>query len=342
MSFIGEFFKKKGTADTTQKPLLAPEQEEAFKKLLIGADSSFKGPLGSFDPSQIEELSQNKLFELISGGLPGALTEGTEFLSGVLDQEFDPTKGIFPGFKTGVLRGAGEASDVLNRELAIQGGRFGTQGIKEKGLLAERTTDILTNKLAELFDTAQQRKLQAAGGLIDAGTISEQIQQQRLGLGFGAGSLDRLLKNAAAQAKIVEFEKDREFQLRSLTTILGGPSGLTETRKTKESGFKVKGETDVASDLAALFALSSKTLKTGIKGIKNPLDTVKKMEGVEFNWNDTGIKDGGVIAEQIESINKDMTHDINGIKHVKPMMIIGYLIEAVKELSQEVKSLRSA
>ena len=52
------------------------------------------------------------------------------------------------------------------------------------------------------------------------------------------------------------------------------------------------------------------------------------------------MQDGGVIAEEVANIIPDATEDINGIKHIKPMMIIGYLIESIKELNQQLSDLR--
>ena len=79
--------------------------------------------------------------------------------------------------------------------------------------------------------------------------------------------------------------------------------------------------------------MSSIELKENVVPIEDALDKVTKLEGVTFDWRQTNCQDGGVIAEQVEEILPEAVVMVNGVKCIKPMMIIGYLIEAVKELS---------
>ena len=82
-------------------------------------------------------------------------------------------------------------------------------------------------------------------------------------------------------------------------------------------------------------AMSSIILKENINEIDSPLETVKELHGVLFDWKENKQRDGGVIAEELEKIIPSCVVEVNGIKHIKPMMIIAYLIEAVKELSSK-------
>lgn len=78
--------------------------------------------------------------------------------------------------------------------------------------------------------------------------------------------------------------------------------------------------------------------KFNINKINNGLDTIKKLQGVGFNWKDTGLKSYGVIAQELEQIIPDLVStDDNGKKSVNYLGIIGFLIEAVKELSDKVE-----
>ena len=89
-------------------------------------------------------------------------------------------------------------------------------------------------------------------------------------------------------------------------------------------------------------SLSDKTQKTDIVDITNAVDTVNQLEGVEFNWIDNNKKSAGVIAQQLESILPHLveTNEL-GLKSVNYAGIIGYLIEAVKELSERVIELEA-
>ena len=102
---------------------------------------------------------------------------------------------------------------------------------------------------------------------------------------------------------------------------------------------------NVAGDIIA-FASSDKRLKDNIKPIENALDKVNKISGVTFEWNEishkeTGKKDIGVIAQEIEEILPELVDNrSNGYKAVDYPKLTALLIEAVKDLSNQVKELK--
>ena len=89
--------------------------------------------------------------------------------------------------------------------------------------------------------------------------------------------------------------------------------------------------------LGMMAAASDVSLKENIKDIDSALEIVEKLQGVTFDWKQEKQTDGGVIAQELEKVLPEAVVKKNGIKMIKPMMIIGYLIEAVKELSKKVK-----
>jgi len=84
-------------------------------------------------------------------------------------------------------------------------------------------------------------------------------------------------------------------------------------------------------------SLSDATQKSDIVDIGDALVTVKELRGVEFNWKDNGKKSSGVIAQELEKILPHLvdTND-NGLKSVNYSGIIGYLIEAIKDLNDKI------
>jgi hypothetical protein len=88
-------------------------------------------------------------------------------------------------------------------------------------------------------------------------------------------------------------------------------------------------------------ALSDETVKNNIITISNGLSTVNALNGVEFTWKETGKSSAGVIAQELEQILPSLVTENDGIKSVNYLGIIGYLIEAVKELSSRVEKLES-
>ena len=86
--------------------------------------------------------------------------------------------------------------------------------------------------------------------------------------------------------------------------------------------------------------LSDEELKTNITVITNATATVKTIEGVEFNWKDSGKKSAGFIAQKIESsLPHLVATNTEGMKSVNYSAIIAYLVETIKELDSRVKEL---
>ncbi len=86
-------------------------------------------------------------------------------------------------------------------------------------------------------------------------------------------------------------------------------------------------------------SLSDERLKSNIEPIDDALEGVLRLDGVTFNWNNTGKPDMGVIAQQVEAVFPDIVHG-EETKGVNYNGLIGVLIEAVKELKEENDNLR--
>jgi hypothetical protein len=88
-----------------------------------------------------------------------------------------------------------------------------------------------------------------------------------------------------------------------------------------------------------LNSTSDESLKTNIKPLENSLDDICKLEGVSFDWKDTGTPATGFIAQQVEPIFPDLvSEDEEGLKSVNYIGLIGYLVESIKELKKQIDS----
>lgn len=91
----------------------------------------------------------------------------------------------------------------------------------------------------------------------------------------------------------------------------------------------------------AFNSLSDANLKENVCSITGALAKVEQFRGVEFNWADSGAQSYGVIAQEIESILPAIVETADtGVKSVNYAAIIGFLIEAIKELRAEILSLK--
>ena len=111
------------------------------------------------------------------------------------------------------------------------------------------------------------------------------------------------------------------------------------------SGMQVSGDIAATGDVIASCS-SDERLKDNKKNIENALEKVELLNGVEFDWNDKqDVYEGhdiGVIAQEVEKVLPEIvnTRD-NGYKAVKYEKLVPLLIEAIKELSNEIKELKN-
>ena len=90
-----------------------------------------------------------------------------------------------------------------------------------------------------------------------------------------------------------------------------------------------------------LFQSSDMVLKRDISPVSHALETINELTGVDFTWNSNDQRSKGVLAQDVESVLPELVSSFNGTKSVNYNGIVGVLIEAVKQLSQEVEDLKS-
>ena len=100
----------------------------------------------------------------------------------------------------------------------------------------------------------------------------------------------------------------------------------------------------VTGTVAALHfdSLSDLKLKSNVKQIENPIETVKKIDGVTFNWKEDNQASMGVIAQNVEKVIPELiSKDEDDVKSVNYSGLIGLLIETVKEQQKQIDELKS-
>ena len=112
------------------------------------------------------------------------------------------------------------------------------------------------------------------------------------------------------------------------------------------------GRIDASNDIVA-FATSDERLKENVKPLENALLKVSQLSGVEFDWKELTAEekktvhgneghDVGVIAQEVEKVLPEVvTERENGYKAVKYEKMVPLLIEAIKELTEQNKELKS-
>ena len=88
-------------------------------------------------------------------------------------------------------------------------------------------------------------------------------------------------------------------------------------------------------------SLSDVSLKENIRIVEDPLTILKDIEGVKFDWKETGKSTLGVIAQNVETVLPELVdEDDEGIKSVNYSGLISVLIEAVKEQQKQIDELK--
>ena len=86
-------------------------------------------------------------------------------------------------------------------------------------------------------------------------------------------------------------------------------------------------------------AFSDERLKSDIETITNALDKVMNMRGVTFTRD--GREGTGVIAQEMQKVMPEVVHDKSEYMSVAYGNLVGVLIEAIKELKEEVDELKN-
>ena len=98
---------------------------------------------------------------------------------------------------------------------------------------------------------------------------------------------------------------------------------------------------EVAGTVAAtnFDSLSDRKVKTNIQIIQDPIEKIKKIDGVSFNWKSDNKPSLGVIADNVQSVLPEIVSN-NDPKSVNYNGLIGLLIEAVKDQQKQIEELR--
>ena len=113
-------------------------------------------------------------------------------------------------------------------------------------------------------------------------------------------------------------------------------SGVATVTALNATGIYVSGIT-TSQDFDAL---SDMRYKTNVTTVNGALDKVKLLRGVKFDWKESGLSSYGVIAQELEEVLPEIVHGQNP-KTVNYNAIIGILIEAIKELQNEMDRFKS-
>ena len=105
------------------------------------------------------------------------------------------------------------------------------------------------------------------------------------------------------------------------------------------------------TNITAYGSISDERLKENIEVIENPIDKIKDLKGVTFNYKKDGSKSTGLIAQDLEKVlpeavytSKTIGDEINDEESEEHLAIrygntVGLLVEAIKEQQEQIETL---
>ena len=105
-----------------------------------------------------------------------------------------------------------------------------------------------------------------------------------------------------------------------------------------------------AMTASAYNTVSDRRFKTEVRPLTNALASIQALRGVRYQWNTLGVQRGGIagagqvgfIAQEIEAVYPELVSTSpDGYKAVNYAQLTPVLLEAIKELSQQVHTLQT-
>ena len=257
--------------------------------------------------------------------------------------------------KACILDGGGSGAVVydmfdkidLGANAKINGGSFGITA-SEAVALTNKTIDSDSNTItnivnADIKAAAQIDATKIADGSVTStefqyiNTLSSNAQTQISAKLNAALPNDAWISSADGRQRLYFTTNANTVMQFDTQWRVDNNSGTTMLSCDTSGNFVATGNVSAYSDLA---------LKEDIYQIENALEKVKKLRGVHFTRKSDNTKEIGVVANEVEKVIPELVDehqdkDLGVVKTMKYANTVGLLIEAVKDLSDQVEELKN-
>lgn len=235
---------------------------------------------------------------------------------------------------------AGMRADLANQQAV--------QDYMRMGLSAEEANQRAMLEAAQRNQAVglqgAQFRLGAGGQLADLGQRALENRYRAGASMMGLGTAQQSLYQQFLNAQREEELRRQQFPLQQLAIRQGAVSASPMNVTTTGT---VRSQPSYWEMAQQVFG-SDEDMKTNMKTIKNPLDKVNRLKGIEFEWEDGygseegedegGEEDMSVSAQDVEKVMPSAVsrRQSDGMRQVDVPQLIGLLTEAVKELDKKV------
>jgi hypothetical protein len=256
--------------------------------------------------------------------------------------------------------------NVQQQQAAALANQQAVQQYMQMGLSAEQANQAATLDAQRMGSTAQQfnvqtgmdaaRANQAAGmqgaqfqlgagrQLADLGQTALQNQYGAGAAMMGLGQSQQALFQDMLNRQQEEWQRRQQYPLQQLAirqgAVSASPTNVTNTGTvTARPSYWNMMQQMVGSD---------ENMKRDVRGIKNPLDKVRRLKGIEFEWENGygenegedkgGEEDMGMSAQSVERAMPEAVsrRESDNMRQYDLPQVVGLLTEAVKELDKKV------
>ena len=150
------------------------------------------------------------------------------------------------------------------------------------------------------------------------------------------------LQNQGSDRRVAIFSGSSAIETREGVFVdRSGSLGVGQSESITTLSYKLDVDGSIRAT-GTVFQSSDERLKENIYTIDNALDRVDAIDGVYFDWKESGERKLGVIAQQVQKVLPEVvSEDKKGYLNVDYSGIVPVLLEAIKELESRVKELES-
>jgi len=240
----------------------------------------------------------------------------------------------------------GSQAQQFNAQQAMQAGLANQSAAQQAAQMGLTAQQFNQQQAMQAGLANQQAGLQGAqfrlGAASQLGDLGQRALQNRYGAAqamTGLGQAQQQLAQQMMNAQREEFMRRQQYPLQQLAIRQGAVSGALVNQQGSTTSTQRASPVQAIGQVAgaALPFFSDERMKKDISKIKNPLDKVNRLKGVEFKWEDDDSEDSSVIAQDVEKVMPSAVKKAdNGMRQVDAAQMIGLLTEAVKELDAKV------